>query len=420
MFEKRLSKSIYFSVIFLIGLVTFVGFTIYKQYSESGSIFGLEDASAFEYWFIIAAVGLICLVCLSSVFVLLRQITKFNNTAFTVDHEGIHDTFISVTIFAFILILPVKLIPWNAVKEIKNDDGDLSLEINRKEVVASPVAKIILGIFGYNFCRSSIKDLEESEKKIVMNYCGIQTDDSVFEERENEVKEKTGYTYSTGFKIGMNILLILNLLFVVFTFFNYSGTAEMSCYLNTIFSGILGFENSPVFAEYFQIANNEMIVYFKLEENFLYYYWTIIKLVHIVVIFCCYYHLRAKQPKFSAKKLSLFFVAASLFISLAGFTTLQFAVHNRIEANENCIISSKFNKEDVIISNYKDAEKVEVYIPEIEEGEDDYSAYENAIIDVTVKGQIYSFYTDENTTAENIEKFISFFDKSIVVIIEVS
>ncbi len=418
MFEKRLSKSIYFSVVFLIGLVAFVGFTVYKQYSESGSVFGLEDASVFEYWFIIAAVGLICLVCLSSVFVLLRQITKFNNTAFTVDREGIHDTFISVTIFAFIIILPVKLIPWNAVKELKNDDGDLTLEINRKEVVASPVAKIILGIFGYNFCRSSVKDLDENEQNIVMNYCGIQPDNSVSEENEYEAKEKTGYTYSTGFKIGMNVLLILNLLFVVFTFFNYSGTAEMSCYLNTIFSGILGFENSPVFAEYFQIANNEMIVYFRLEENFLYYYWTIIKLVHIAAIFCCYYQLRTKQPKFSAKKLSLLFVAASLLISIAGFTTLQFAVHNRIEANESCIISSKFNKEDVIISDYKDAEKVEVFISEMEK--DDFSAYENAIIDVTVNGKIYSFYTDENTTGENIEKFISFFDESIVEINEVS
>ena len=414
MFEKRLSKSIYFSVVFLIGLPTFVIFTLLKNTPSSGNIFGFEDISTFEYWFIISLIGLICLVCLSSVFVLLRQIVKFGNVAFTVDREGIHDTFVSIILLSFIILL-VKLIPWSAVKEIKKDDDKLSLEINRKEVIASPVAKTILGIFGYDFCKSAIKELEENEKNIIFNYCGLQPDCVINENKENEVKAETGHTYSTGFKIGMNILLILNLLFVVFTFFNYSGTAEMSCYLNTIFSGILGFENSPIFAEYFQIANNETIVYFKLEENFLYYYWTIIKIVHLIAVFCCYYQLRNKQPKFSAKKLTLLFVTGTFLISLAGFTTLQFAVHNRIEANENYIISSKFNKEDVIISDYKDAEKVEVYIRESEE-DDEYSPYENAIIDVTVNGEIYSFYTDESTVGEDIEKFISFFDESIVEI----
>ncbi len=418
MFEKKLSKSIYFTVVFLIGLPIFVAFMLLRNTPSSGNIFGFEDISEFEYWFIISLITLICLVCVSSVLVLLRQIIKFNNIAFTVDREGIHDTFVSIILFSFIIILPIKLIPWSAVKEIKKDDDKLKMEINREEVVASPVAKLILGIFGYDFCQSAIKDLYENEMNIIMNYCGIQADRIIPEKQNEEVKSEKGHIYSSGFKITMNILLILNLIFVVFTFFNYSGTAEMSCYINTIFSGILGFENNPAFAEYFQIANNQSIVYFKLEENFLYYYWTIIKLVHIVVIFCGYYHLRNKQPKFSAKKLTLLFVAGTFLISLAGFTTLQFAVHNRIEANENCIISSKFNKEDVIISNYKDAEKVAVYIPETEEAE--YYDYENVIIDVTVDGEIYSFYSDENTVGENMKKFISFFDEDIVEINTVS
>ena len=36
----------------------------------------------------------------------------------------------------------------------------------------------------------------------------------------------------------------------------------------------------------------------------------------------------------------------------------------------------------------------------------EYSPYENAIIDVTVNGEIYSFYTDKSTVGEDIEKFI--------------
>ena len=416
MFEKRLSKSIYFSVVFLIGLPVFVAYMLFKDTPSAGNIFGFEDISTFEYWFIISFIGLICLVCISSVFVLLRQIVKFNNIAFTVDCEGIHDTFVSIILFSFIIILPIKLIPWNAVKEVKKDDDKLKLEINRKEVVASPVAKIILGIFGYDFCHSAIKDLNESEKSIITTYCHQTPDCKIF--AEEHYNEFSGYSRKA--KAGIIILLIINAIFLIFTFFDFSGTAELSCYLNTILSGILGFENHPAFAEYFQIANNETLVYFEVDEGPLYYVWSLLKTAHIVLLSATAYMMVQIKPKFSARKLTLLFVSASLIISLAGFTTLQFAVHNRIEANENCIISSKFNKEDVIISNYKDAEKVEVYITEIEEGEDDYSAYENAIIDVTVKGKIYSFYTDENTTAENIEKFISFFDKSIVVINEVS
>ena len=104
----------------------------------------------------------------------------------------------------------------------------------------------------------------------------------------------------------------------------------------------------------------------------------------------------------------------AVVISLAGMTVLQFAIHNRVEANESSVIISEYGKEDTVITDYKNAEKVKVYIVETY-GDDRYISYEGAV-DVTVEGKTYTFFGTENPDYENMEKFINYFDKSIVEI----
>ena len=202
MFEKKLSKSIYFSILFLTALVGVLIYLLLNQSPDLSQILGFDRSSGFGYWFMLGFVVLISLVCLSSVFVLIRQVSKFNNTAFTVDNEGIHDTYIGITFFALIIIVPVKLIPWNAVKELKSIDeifntGKIHIKVNQKEVVASPVAKLLLRISGFNFCHGqTTTPLDESEKSTITTYCGQSPDCRVFEEESKPIsgyskKEKT-------------------------------------------------------------------------------------------------------------------------------------------------------------------------------------------------------------------------------------
>ena len=121
-----------------------------------------------------------------------------------------------------------------------------------------------------------------------------------------------------------------------------------------------------------------------------------------------------KKPKLTAKKLTLSYILCTLLLAVSGMVVLQFAVHNRIEASEKGIIISEYGKEDTLVTDYTDAEKVKVYITETRD-RDGYLSYECAV-DVTVKGKTYTFFGTDDTLYEDMEKFINFFDESIVEI----
>ncbi len=415
MFEKKLSKSIYFSILFLTALVGLLIYLLLNQSPDLSQILGFDKSSGFGYWFMLGFVVLISLVCLSSVFVLLRQVTKFNNTAFTVDNEGIHDTYIGITFFALIIIVPVKLIPWSAVKELKSNEeifntGKTHIKVNRKDVIASPVAKLILGIFGFNFCHGqTATPLDEIEKSIITTYCGQSPDCKFFEEENEPISG-----YSKKAKAGMIILAIINALFLLLTFLDYSSTAEISCIIPSIIAVFFDPGKYPMLAEACGIMENETLICFQVYENYLYHIWTFLKTAHIIATVGLVYLMLQKKPKLTAKKLTLSYILCTLIIATSGMTVLQFAVHNRIEASEKGIIISEYGKEDILVTNYTDAEKVKVYITETR-ARDGYLSYECAV-DVTVKGKTYTFFGTDDTLYEDMEMFINFFDESIVEI----
>ncbi len=409
MFEKKLSKKIYFSIMFLAALLFCTIFLFIREAADLGQILGNEGSIGFEIYLILLIFSLVCVVCFSSALVLIRQVVKFNNAAFSVDREGIHDTFVGIVFFALIIILPVRQIPWSAVREIKEENGKTHIKINRKDVVASPIAKLILGVFGFDFCHNATQRLNETEKAIVTTYC-YQSPDCVV--NEEEITDD-GIGYSKKAKAGMIILIILNALFLVLTFFDYSSTAEISCIFSSLFASVFGLEGKSAFSEALHIAEGDSIIYLQIQENYLYYIWTLIKTVHIVLTLALAYLMVQKSKKIRAKKLILNYIICTILISLAGTIVLQFAVHNRVEANENNVIISEYGKKDTILTNYKDAEKVRVYIAETRDGK--YISYECAV-DVTVKGNTYTFFGTESPSYEDMERFINLFDESIVEI----
>lgn len=220
-------------------------------------------------------------------------------------------------------------------------------------------------------------------------------------------------SYSKKAKAGMIILIIINALFLLLTFLDYSLTAGMSCSIIPLVAAIFDASEHPLFAEACQIVENNSF-YFQVHENYLHDIWTMLKTAHIFATLAFAYLMMQKKPKLNSKKLTSYYILCTILISLAGMTVLQFAVHNRTEANENAVIISEYGKEDTVITNYKDAEKVRVYIIETY-GSDRYVSFEGAV-DVTVGGKTYTFFGTESPDYENMEKFISLFDESIVEI----
>ncbi len=417
MFEKKLGKSIHFTTVFLSVISALMIFIIYKLFSGATEIFGIEAETEFEFWLTVVLASVTLIACFLSVIMLVRQLVKFQGTAFTVDREGIHDTFIGITIFAFTLILPVRLIPWSAVKSLEIDGNKLSFKLNRKEIDASPVAKFILGTVGYNFSHSSIKPkLNEEEIKTVTEYCRLQRDCEISDinDEDEKIPDEKAAGYSKGTKFLMTVLLIVNLLFLIFTVFDFSQTAEISCSLAMVFASLFGLEESSLFAESVHIADDLSIVYFQVEESVFVYIWNVIKIIHAFLCVAFLYKIRDKKPKMSAKKLSLLYFVCTVILAIQGCMVLQIAVHNRIEANENVIIQSQYGAEDIVISDYKDAEKVRVYI--LENTDNPKDVYFECAVDVTVNKKKYTFFGTDSTIYEDMEKFISYFDESIVEI----
>ena len=122
---------------------------------------------------------MICLVCstyAATFIALLKHVFIYENTAFRIDEAGIHNTVVFVYLFAFVIVSNVKFIPWSAVCYIDNEEADtIYIRVKKKQVSASFVGKLIIGILGYHFCHSFTTDkLSPSERSVISSYCTSQ------------------------------------------------------------------------------------------------------------------------------------------------------------------------------------------------------------------------------------------------------
>ena len=90
-----------------------------------------------------------------SALVLLRQYLVHGGKAFTLTENGIENTLTFVIIFAFVFVLRVKCIPWDAVTYA--DAENIYIRAKRKRIRAGFLAKTIVGVKGFLFCHGFCK-----------------------------------------------------------------------------------------------------------------------------------------------------------------------------------------------------------------------------------------------------------------------
>lgn len=140
---------------------------------------GLMDKS--ESLLLGIGVLLIALTWIWSALVMLSYCVK--GVAFVMDEKGISQTFVGFGFLAFIVMLPVKQIPWDAVVAVtKDENGALKLKLQTGKVKASFFAKLILKM-GYTFPLCSLGRAEKEEWKTAMEtYIRCHTEQKSFEE----------------------------------------------------------------------------------------------------------------------------------------------------------------------------------------------------------------------------------------------
>ncbi len=132
-------KTYFFLALFaVVSLVAF--YFAYK--SATGEIsFEFKIGGANANLFVSVLFLLVALSHFMSFVVVLINIFKNKNIALSLDSNGIHNTFVFVMFGAAMLVLPVKEIPWGAVKEIKEERGVCALRVDPDMIEANILAK---------------------------------------------------------------------------------------------------------------------------------------------------------------------------------------------------------------------------------------------------------------------------------------
>lgn len=172
MLEKKFNWKIYFFILLFSGIILMAFYTTFllatNQVVDED---GLPLPPAL-IGFMCFMIYLVCSTYAVTVIALLKQVIARKNIAFRVDESGIHNTVVFVNLFAFVIVSNVKFIPWSAVRYIDRDGDGVYIRVNKKQVSASLMGKLIIGLLGYSFCRSfTAGNLSEWEKDMISSYC---------------------------------------------------------------------------------------------------------------------------------------------------------------------------------------------------------------------------------------------------------
>ncbi len=101
------------------------------------------------------AMMVVCSSWLYSALVMLKQCIVYRGRGFILTEEGVEHTLTFVIFLAFVFVLPVRCIPWSAVKAWDAEEG--YIRVRRKPIRAGFIAKTLIAVRGYSFCYSFVK-----------------------------------------------------------------------------------------------------------------------------------------------------------------------------------------------------------------------------------------------------------------------
>lgn len=172
MFTKKWNAKIYLATAFLGGVLALIGYSVYL--TVTGQVSDENGDRLAPVWKIIfcVVIAIVGSSYLITFLMLIKQLLRHRSTAFTLDSNGIHNTLCIIMLFAFALVVPVKCIPWNAVKRLDTEDEVVSVHLNTAQVQTSWLGKLILAVRGYSFCYTfTTEPVSEEEVRQIAAYC---------------------------------------------------------------------------------------------------------------------------------------------------------------------------------------------------------------------------------------------------------
>ncbi len=131
-FKAKLNLKFYIVSILLLGIVVLGWYGVY--FLNANEIL-MEDNTPMDSQTKILftiAIGAVVLSWTFSFFTLIRQVLF--GYAFVIDEDGIHTTATAINVLAFIFVVPIRTIPFSAIERVSEDDGILTLHIDKSDV----------------------------------------------------------------------------------------------------------------------------------------------------------------------------------------------------------------------------------------------------------------------------------------------
>jgi len=85
--------------------------------------------------------------------------------AFRIDENGIHDTATAIMILAFIFVVPIRRIPYNAIQQISEENGILTIRIDKSKIQVVPFLKPFVRKeyhFFSGFTKEKVENIKET------------------------------------------------------------------------------------------------------------------------------------------------------------------------------------------------------------------------------------------------------------------
>ena len=168
-FKARFSKMFYIMLVFLVLGSAMCSFALFSVLSGRVVLEGIQHN---ESAMLILKL-LLFMVTLSWVLSCVSAVSQaIKGYAFVIAEEGITSTVTMLRAFAFIFVVPVKNIPYSAIKEIEEKNGYLVAVLDKDEIDVSPFLKPFVSK-QYSFFLSYTADKPDEIKKRLSKYVSL-------------------------------------------------------------------------------------------------------------------------------------------------------------------------------------------------------------------------------------------------------
>ena len=166
MFKAKLNFKFYLVALVFLGIVVLGWYGIYFLNANEILMDDVPMKTSTKMLFTIL-MSIVAVSWTMSLLALIRQIIV--GSAFDIDKDGIHTTATGIVIFAFIFIVPIQRIPYDAIQNISVENGILSVTLDKSKIETFLILKPFVRK-KYHFFAGFTSEKYSEIKRTIENY----------------------------------------------------------------------------------------------------------------------------------------------------------------------------------------------------------------------------------------------------------